>query len=196
MHMVETPKMLQGEPRPQMKVVGSWAHAQELSLAFCEDDIRGGSNVTIEVLVQQLDRLVYKWSQEPPALGRGKPKHLWVQMDNAGGDNKNSHLCKFMATLVDRGIFQSTVLSYLQVGHTHEDIDMLFSIMCGSIKNLLTWDTPMQMAEIVQRRMSQYMATRLKPIPVRSGILGGIRDWRSWLDGLDFITFKQRGENI
>ena len=67
---------------------------------------------------------------------------------------------------------------------------MLFSIMRGSIKNLMTWDTPMQMAEIVQRRMSQYMATRLKPIPVCTGILKAARDWRKWLDGLDLITFK------
>ena len=54
----------------------------------------------------------------------------------------------------------------------------------------------MQMAEIVQRRMSQYMANRLRPTLVCSGILGGIRDWRSWLEGLDFITFKQGVENI
>ena len=103
MHMVEWPKTLDGEHRPQMKVLGSWAHGQDLSFTVCEEDMRGGSNATIEVLMQQLDRILQKWNGTPPALGRGtKPKHLWVQMDNCGGDNKNTHICKFMALLVDR----------------------------------------------------------------------------------------------
>ena len=54
----------------------------------------------------------------------------------------------------------------------------------------------MQIAEIVQWWMSRYMATRLKPIPVCTGILKAARDWRKWLDGLDLITFKQGVENI
>ncbi len=199
MRMTEWPKDLASEHRPQMKVVGSWAHGQELSFAFCEEDIRGGSNVTVEVLVQQLDRLLHGWLHSPPAPGRGQhaiPKHFWVQVDNCGGDNKNVHLCKFMASLVDRGTFRSTVLSYLQVGHTHEDIDASFSIMCGSIKDLMTWDSPMEMAERVQRRMSNFMAIRLRPIPVCSGLIHRVRDWRSWLDPLDFIRGKRGVENI
>ena len=197
--MVAWPKSLSEEPRPQMKVVGSWAHGQELSSSFCEEDIRGGNNVTIEVLVQQLDRLLYDWVHSPPALGRGqhsRPKHLWIQVDNCGGDNKNSHICKFCATLVDRGVFLSVTLAYLQVGHTHEDIDALFSIMSSSIKDLLSWDTPMQMAERVQRRMSNFMGTRLRPTKVCSGLPEGVRDWRSWLDGLDFIRARRGVENI
>ena len=44
-------------------------------------------------------------------------------------------------------------------GHTHEDIDAVFSIMAGNIKDLLTWDTSIQMAE------------SLKPIPVCRGTI-------------------------
>ena len=69
-------------------------------------------------------------------------------------------------------------------GHTHEDIDAVFSIMAGSIKDLLTWDTSMQMAE------------SLRPIPVCRGPIEGVRDWRSWLDGLVFIQSKRGVENI
>ena len=54
----------------------------------------------------------------------------------------------------------------------------------------------MQMAEHVQRRMSQYMASREKPINVCSGLLEGVRDWRSWLDPLDQIRTKQGIEMI
>ena len=69
-------------------------------------------------------------------------------------------------------------------GHTHEDIDAVFRIMAGSSKDLLTWDTSMQMAE------------RLRPIPVCRGPIEGVRGWRSWLDGLVCIQSKRGVENI
>ena len=68
-------------------------------------------------------------------------------------------------------------------GHTHEDIDAVFS-MAGSIKDHLTGDTSMQMAE------------SLRPIPVCGGPIEGVRDWRSWLAGLVFIHSKRGVENI
>ena len=103
---------------------------------------------------------------------------------------------QILLPLVNRGVFLSVILAYLQVGHTHEGIDALFSIMSSSIKDLLTWDTPMQMAERVQRRMSNFMGTRLCPTKVCSGLLEGVRDWRSWVDGLDFIRARRGVENI
>ena len=66
--------------------------------------------------------------QDTAAPGTAFPQHLWIQVDNAGGENKNTHICKLCAYLVDAGMFRSVVLSTLQVGHTHEDIDFLFSI--------------------------------------------------------------------
>jgi hypothetical protein len=38
-------------------------------------------------------------------------------------------------------------LSFLQVGHTHEDLDGIFGVMSMDIAKMLEWDTPMQMAE-------------------------------------------------
>ena len=113
-----------------------------------------------------------------------------------GGGNKNVHLCKSMASSIDRSVFRSAILSYLQVGHTHEDIDAVFSIVCGSIKELMMWDSPMEMAERVQRRMSKFMAARLKPIPVCSGIVQAVRDWKTWLDPLDCIRGTRGVEQI
>ena len=70
------------------------------------------------------------------------PSHLWAQVDNAVGENKNQHVMRMLALLVDRGIFRSTVLSTLRVGHTHEDLDAVFGIVTRHIRNELSWDTP------------------------------------------------------
>lgn len=74
------------------------------------------------------------------------------QADNAGGENKNQWLMRYLSLLVDRGCFRSACLATLQVGHTHEDIDAIFGIMSTEIAKTLDWDSPMAMAECLGRR--------------------------------------------
>ncbi len=144
MKAVAWPKTIEGEHRPQMKVVGALAHGHDMSFNFVEENVPKGSNLTIEVLAQCLERII---SQSLTAT----PPHLWVQCDNAGGENKNRHLLRFLGVLVDRGIFRSCALGFLQVGHTHEDIDGIFGMMSKGIQQLTEWDSPYQMAEFLVR---------------------------------------------
>lgn len=75
-----------------------------------------------------------------------------AQADNAGGENKNQWMMRYLSLLVDRGCFRSACLATLQVGHTHEDIDAIFGIMSTEIAKTLDWDSPMAMAECLGRR--------------------------------------------
>ena len=50
---INYPKNVEGEHRPKMKVVGAWTHGHELAFNFCEEDLHHGTNLTIEVLMQQ-----------------------------------------------------------------------------------------------------------------------------------------------
>ena len=140
MKAVAWPKAIAGEHRPKMKVVGALAHGHEMSFNFVEENVPKGSNLIIEVLAQCLERIL---SQSLTAA----PPHLWVQVDNAGGENKNQHVMRLLSVLVDRAVFRSCVLSFLQVGHTHEDIDGIFGMMAKGIQQLVEWDSPQQMSE-------------------------------------------------
>ena len=137
------PKDLDGEHRPKIKVVGALVHGHECAFNFVEEDVPKGANLTIEVIVGCLDRAVAdsKINRRPLAT------HLWIQMDNAGGEGKNQWLMRFLGLLVDRGCFRSCVLSFLQVGHTHEDLDGIFGVMSMEIAKMLQWDCPQQMLE-------------------------------------------------
>ena len=115
-----------------------------MSFNSVEENVPKGSTLTIEVLVQCLERVI---GQSLTAT----PPNLWVQVDNCGGENKNRHLLRFLSVLVDRGIFRSCVLSFLQVGHTDEDIDVIFGIMSRGIQHMTEWDAPYQMAEQLGR---------------------------------------------
>ncbi|KAL3698645.1 hypothetical protein R1sor_012721 [Riccia sorocarpa] len=52
-------------------------------------------------------------------------------MDNSAKDNKNIHVHAFCSELVKLGIFETVEVNFLMVGHTHEDIDALFSKPIG-----------------------------------------------------------------
>ncbi|KAL3700876.1 hypothetical protein R1sor_018898 [Riccia sorocarpa] len=55
------------------------------------------------------------------------PHVFMLQMDNSAKDNKNVHVLAFCSKLVIRGVFETVEVNFLMVGHTHEDVDALFS---------------------------------------------------------------------
>ena len=87
--------------------------------------VNGGSgvNFTIECLMRTFDKLQLQTPEKP------LPKKLYLQMDNCSGANKNRFMFAFSHLLISRGVFEEVVLSFLMVGHTHEDIDQLFSVI-------------------------------------------------------------------
>ena len=63
---------------------------------------------------------------EVPIPATPLPPVLNVQMDNATGDNKNRYVFVFWSLLVAKHIFHEVYVSFMLVGHTHDDIDALF----------------------------------------------------------------------
>jgi hypothetical protein len=85
-------------------------------------NIKHGSNVTIETLHRVL---LHEF-----ARGGGVPftqRMLYLQLDNTTKQCKSQFVLGYLALLVAWGVFDEVVLSFLPVGHTHEDIDQMFS---------------------------------------------------------------------
>ena len=91
--------------------------------------MKSGSSFTIQCLTDALNIL----SSQDEYKDSGLPKDMFIQMDNCSGDNKNKYMFSWGATLVQRGVFKSISFSFLLVGHTHEDIDALFSRISGHL---------------------------------------------------------------
>ena len=62
-------------------------------------------------------------------LDKKQPPVLWLQMDNASGENKNKWVLAFLCWLVQCGWFFEIVVSFLPPGHTHVDVDQMFSTL-------------------------------------------------------------------
>uniref|UniRef100_A0A8W8JJX8 DUF7869 domain-containing protein n=1 Tax=Magallana gigas TaxID=29159 RepID=A0A8W8JJX8_MAGGI len=70
-----------------------------------------------------------------PSKGKSLPPVLYLQADNCFRENKNKFVLSFLELLVRRRIFYEVQLSFLHVGHTHEDIDQMFSVIADNLRH-------------------------------------------------------------
>ncbi|XP_070551958.1 uncharacterized protein [Ptychodera flava] len=67
----------------------------------------------------------FLWTPEEniDKLGR----NLHAQLNNCFGKNKNRFMLSLASVLVEYNVFQEVLFHFLPVGHTHEDVDQMFS---------------------------------------------------------------------
>ena len=81
------------------------------------------------------------------------PLVLHIQADNCGRENKNQYMFAFCAVLVGLRYFAKVYLSFLLVGHTHEDIDQRFSVISGTLKHQ-DIDSLQELLELIKKGAS------------------------------------------
>ncbi len=124
-----------------------------------------GSNMTIEALMTIL--FIYR-DQLPPVL--------YIQLDNAAGSNKNRFVLGFLSFLVELGVFKKIRVSFLMVGHTHEDVDQYFSCISSWLRkrNILTLSSLCEGIE----KCYKHNGSNPTPVPI---IVKSMHDYTSWL---------------
>jgi hypothetical protein len=103
-------------------LMGALVHGHECHGFTFLTNIKHGTNITIETLHRVL---LYHFEQHHrrPFVQRT----LYLQLDNTTKQCKSKYMLGYMALLVAWFVFAETMLSFLIVGHTHEDIDQMFS---------------------------------------------------------------------
>lgn len=79
-------------------------------------NLHNDSNLTVHVI----QHILNDWKAPLPPV-------LYVQLDNTSRENKNKYLMAYFNMLVEKGIFKKIKLGFLLVGHTHDQIDQMFS---------------------------------------------------------------------
>ncbi len=100
---------------------GAIVHGRALYGFSYLDNCKHGTNLTIEALHRVLIKEWLRGGKEP------LPRVLFLQLDNCSKQNKSQFLIAYLGLLVGWDVFEEVILSFLPVGHTHEDIDQLFS---------------------------------------------------------------------
>jgi hypothetical protein len=83
------------------------------------ENFKQGTNVTIQAMHHALAHKVAK-------DGR-LPARLYLQLDNTSKQCKSQYMLGWLGYLIHTDQVRHIVLSFLPVGHTHEDIDQIFS---------------------------------------------------------------------
>ena len=115
--------------RVRQTITGALVHHVGRFFYISTSDIKGGATLEIECLHRTIARtLEYKLANKLP-----RPKDLCIQMDNCG-HQKNKYMMAYLTHLIATHQFENITLSFLEKGHTHEDIDQAFSVLSGAFK--------------------------------------------------------------
>jgi len=69
------------------------------------------------------------------------------QADSTPAGMKTAFCNKAGAFLAARNFFLSVLLSYLRVGHTHEDVDARLALIVYLLFSLAEWQTPLEICQ-------------------------------------------------
>jgi hypothetical protein len=119
-HFEHQTKTSSGMFKQKYHLIGALVHGRGAWVYTMSHRFPADPNVTIEVL----QRVLADLSEES---GGPLPKKLYLQLDNCVRENKNRAVMAYLCWLVQRRIFKEIHVSFLPVGHTHEDIDQVWS---------------------------------------------------------------------
>eukprot|EP00058_Branchiostoma_floridae_P012161 XP_002597649.1 hypothetical protein BRAFLDRAFT_77449 [Branchiostoma floridae] len=102
------------------------------------------------------------------------PPVLYIQMDNKAGECKNRWILAYCCALVHLDIVKKVKVSYLMVGHTHEDIDQLFSKIQSQLRRKPATTVDMLLKVIEESYTPKPKATTLTA--------NSMYDIKEWLD--------------
>ena len=105
--------------RQHLYAYGAISHGRKAYTFLVPGHVGQGHNVSIEVLWRILNDVLTEEGRIP--------KVLLLQLDNTTKQNKGRFFFAFLALLVHHNVFDKVIVSFLPVGHTHEDIDQMFS---------------------------------------------------------------------
>ena len=97
-----------------------------LFFVVLDDLIRKNTNSTIYAVHQAILAVLKKHT----LCGLPTPPIIHLQMDN-GPDNKSRWAFGYVADIVRRGIFLNATIAFMKAGHTHCNIDQVFSVVSG-----------------------------------------------------------------
>ena len=170
------PKSVDALKRPRMVCTLAMAHGWTCEFFLTDDEVLShGAGHFCEVLSKTLDRVAEMAARE----GLEMPRHLVLQSDNTTSQAKNSLVGQFLATLVAAGKFDTCTLNFLEVGHTHEDVDLAFGILLAKVIQRHRVQCPAELATKIEVEMATWAGNRREEC--HCTVLHRVRDFKGWL---------------
>ncbi|CAE7328154.1 unnamed protein product [Symbiodinium necroappetens] len=116
--------------RPRLHVWGLICHGWCAHVAVSDADTSKGASTLVDLVLFALERLRRRGA-------RLQEFELNIQLDNTASCNKNNTVMAMAATLASLQLVAVVRLTFLRVGHTHEDIDQWLGELAGFVRRKL-----------------------------------------------------------
>jgi hypothetical protein len=172
----------------QVKVTGAIVHGRTPARrVYLSDRFPGNTNLVLETFLRVLQ-------EECGGDAEKLPPIIFVQLDNTSTTNKNNIFAALSAALVELGVSREIWINliYLPVGHTHEDIDQMFS----SISQSFDYTPPRslsEMYEVIARIQPQHNRAKAGLGGIQPYILGEVPDYKVPFFALACLLFLLSG---
>ena len=113
-HFIEIDKFSSSRRKIPVYLMGVLVHGFRAYGFTYLKNVKHGTNIVIECL-HYVFMDYYKHRKYIPAI-------IYLQLDNTWKQNKNKYMLGYLACLVAWGVCRQVIVSFLPVGHTHEDI--------------------------------------------------------------------------
>ena len=165
--------------RPRISFTIAMVHGFCVDMYAAPEALNHGADAFLEVLCRSISNVRRICRERSIPF----PRHLVIQSDNTVAQAKNQYVAAFLAVLVSRRLFSSVNLFFLVVGHTHEDIDQLFGVVCSLILQMCSFQTVKELMEYLLEKLKAKFAAKTEL--VTHTCLTAIRDFSRWLEPLN-----------
>ena len=177
-HIIPVTKETSNLPKVSISAVGTINHSAQIrDYMFFLDEYKKDSNLMLTCFYLHILQHFSTTGNHPPIL--------WLQADNCFKENKNRWMMGFCYWLVHIGWFREIMISMLPPGHTHIDIDQMFS----TLSMFLDRHSVEFIADILQAVNSAYKKENTKPkaafLPVVFNFVGFLALFVHDLSGLN-----------
>ena len=169
------PKTLDKFQRPRLTIHLAMAHGFCCDFYVADDEnFFHGASFFCEILTRTLARVAEACRQQ----GRAMPEHLVIQSDHTTAQAKNAETTNFLAALVRKFKFKSCVLHFLRVGHTHEDVDFVFSLLLARVLRKSRVQISEDLIAAILAGMTPILAG--KGYGVNAELITHVRHFKAW----------------
>ena len=168
------------------KTTGVLAHGFGYFLYVADPTLSANANLNVEVVYRTLQYMFEILKDPLDDRITIPPDELLLQIDGAS-DNRALVFFMFCELLIRLGMFDSVKVTFLIVGHTHNDIDQKFA----PITKALRTETITSVHDLI----AAYWAAYPKDKPTSISRITAVSDWTQWLVagyGMPFAGCSQR----
>lgn len=126
-----------------------------------------------------------------------------MQSDNTVKEIRNQYGCKMLACMSQAGLWGVASCHHLQVGHTHEDIDAVFSLIAVALRTCQSqcMQTPMDVVKRIESKIGHLWTKKglhfsIELVDTVTRIRFEVWNWNIFFHHLTMFTFLELADSV